>query len=84
MKEVLHELRELRLLDAHVKRLTEIQESHTVQLDGLTESAAEVSERVDRVNRELKAEIKRTANLMSASSANLLPLGRERGKDRRY
>eukprot|EP00913_Durusdinium_trenchii_P016652 g15652.t1 len=69
IKEVLAELRELRLLDAHVKRVTEIQEGHGVQLTELTDTSNEISQ---RVNQDLKAEIKRTANLMSAYSANLL------------
>lgn len=72
IKEVLAELRELRLLDAHVKRVTEIQEGHGVQLIDLTDSTGEISQRVNQVNQDLKAEIKRTANLMSAYSANLL------------
>eukprot|EP00435_Cladocopium_sp_Y103_P029593 s1796_g7.t1 len=72
IKEVLAELRELRLLDAHVKRVTEIQEGHGVQLVELTDTTGEISQRVNKVNQDLKAEIKRTANLMSAYSANLL------------
>lgn len=72
IKEVLAELRELRLLDAHVKRVTEIQEGHGVQLTELTDTSNEISQRVNQVNKDLKAEIKRTANLMSAYSANLL------------
>eukprot|EP00434_Breviolum_minutum_P017559 symbB.v1.2.015497.t1/scaffold1160.1/size134679/6 len=72
IKDVLTELRELRLLDAHVKRVTEIQEGHGVQLVELTDTTGEISQRVNKVNQDLKAEIKRTANLMSAYSANLL------------
>jgi len=72
IKEVLAELKELRLLDSHVKEITHIQEGHGEQLIVLNDTTAEISSRVNKVDKDLKAEIKRTANLMSAHSANLL------------
>ncbi|CAE7263533.1 unnamed protein product [Symbiodinium natans] len=70
--EVLAELQELRLLDSHVKKITGIQEGHGEHLTDLTSITTEISNRVEKVDKDLKAEIKRTANLMSAHSANML------------
>lgn len=70
--EVLAELQELRQLDSHVKKITGIQEGHGEHLTDLANISTEISNRCDTVNKDLKAEIKRTANLMSAHSASLL------------
>eukprot|EP00439_Symbiodinium_sp_Y106_P055380 s1563_g7.t1 len=78
--EVLAELQELRQLDSHVKKITGIQEGHgncmakpnRNQRTELTNISTEISNRCDKVDKDLKAEIKRTANLMSAHSASLL------------
>ncbi|CAE7948598.1 unnamed protein product [Symbiodinium sp. KB8] len=71
-QQVLAELQELRQLDSHVKKITGIQEGHGEHLTDLTNISTEISNRCDTVNKDLKAEIKRTANLMSAHSASLL------------
>jgi len=65
-------LQELRQLDSHVKKITGIQEGHGEHLTELTNISTEISNRCDKVDKDLKAEIKRTANLMSAHSASLL------------
>mmetsp|Transcript_26964 Transcript_26964/g.48748 ORF Transcript_26964/g.48748 Transcript_26964/m.48748 type:complete len:616 (+) Transcript_26964:88-1935(+) len=72
IREVLQELMTLRLLDGQVKKVTEIQGQHDTQLLTLTADHKALDERVDQNNKDTKAEIKKTANLMAAYSANLV------------
>jgi len=72
IRDVLQELLQLRLLDGHVKKVTEIQNQHDTQLLTLTADHKALDDRVEQNNKETKADIKKTTNLMAAYSANMM------------
>lgn len=71
-QETLKELQALRLLDAQMQKVTAIQEGHTEQLANLEEKHANLHDRVEKLNKDTKEELKKTANQMAAYTANLL------------
>jgi len=72
IRDVLQELLQLRLLDGHVKKVTEIQGQHDTQILTLTADHKALDDRVEQNNKDTKADIKKTTNLMAAYSANMM------------
>eukprot|EP00440_Ansanella_granifera_P002747 gb/GFBE01002998.1/.p1 GENE.gb/GFBE01002998.1/~~gb/GFBE01002998.1/.p1 ORF type:complete len:592 (+),score=165.49 gb/GFBE01002998.1/:1-1776(+) len=72
IKEVLTELKELRMLDEQMRKVTNIQGEHGQQLEQLDSQLTDLSQLVGKNHQESKADLKKTANLMAAYSANLM------------
>eukprot|EP00931_Biecheleriopsis_adriatica_P068090 TRINITY_DN42122_c0_g1_i1.p1 TRINITY_DN42122_c0_g1~~TRINITY_DN42122_c0_g1_i1.p1 ORF type:complete len:608 (-),score=144.86 TRINITY_DN42122_c0_g1_i1:74-1897(-) len=72
LREVHAELKELRLLDVQMKRVTEVQGEHGTQLDTLNKQQSDLEQKTDTINKDLNADLRKTANLMAAYSANLM------------
>lgn len=72
LQETLKELQSLRLLDSQMQKVTGIQEGHTEQLADIEEKHGNLHDRVEKLNKDTQAELKRTANQMAAYTANLL------------
>eukprot|EP00933_Yihiella_yeosuensis_P038033 TRINITY_DN32007_c0_g1_i1.p1 TRINITY_DN32007_c0_g1~~TRINITY_DN32007_c0_g1_i1.p1 ORF type:complete len:603 (+),score=115.69 TRINITY_DN32007_c0_g1_i1:152-1960(+) len=71
-KEVLYELKELRLLDVQLQKVTTTQGEHGERLVKLEKDTDQLESRIEKYNKDTKRDLKQTANLMAAYSANLM------------
>jgi len=72
IKEALEELRHMRLLDGQLQKVTAIQEKHEIRLTGHDAEEKGLKQSLDDLGKELRAQLKRTANLMAAYTSNLM------------